>query len=105
MVKRSTIGAILGAVALGFVALTIIRNPSNFISSLSPAPQLPPSVISTPLNFSQPLPFKTIAQQIAEFDFGLVDVVIGSVGFQQTTGGGELVRLVAEISIEKFQDD
>jgi len=88
MVKRSTIGGILGAIALGFIALTIIRNPSDIISSLSIAPSFSSSVISPALDFSEPLPFKSIAQQRAEFDFGLVDVTIGSVGLRQSTGGG-----------------
>jgi len=89
MVKRSTIGAILGAVALGIVASIVIRNPSGGISPLGPAPPLPTSVISTPLDFSAPLPFKSIAQQRAEFDFGIQEFTIGSTtALRQTSCSG-----------------
>jgi len=110
MVKRSTIGAILGAVALGIVASVIIRNPGNIISSLGPAPTISSGVVSPPLNFSQPLPFKSIEQQRAEFDFGFVERTLATAGrpLSQTscsggrscTSGGDINRATAQARAE-----
>jgi len=89
MVKRSTIGAIVGAAALGFLAFTVLRNPTNVIPQSNVTQEIPVSVASTPLDFSTPLPFKTIAQQVSEFDFGIQPFIIGSTSpLRQTSCSG-----------------
>jgi len=102
MVKRSTIGSILGAAALGIAAFVILRNPANALPQSNPAQTIPTFSTSTPLDFSAPLPFKTIAQQINEFDFGFTEVTLATAGrsLRQTscsggrscTSGGDINR-------------
>jgi len=86
MVKRSTIGSILVAAALGIAAFAIIRKPRLDIPQSGSAQAIPTFTFSTPLSFSEPLPFKTIAQQINEFDFGIVRVPIASAGTRLRQG-------------------
>jgi len=89
MVKRSTIGSILAAGALAFAAFAILRKPSDVIPQTSFTQEIPVSVASTPLDFSTPLPFKPISQQIAEFDFGIKPFIIGSASpLRQTSCSG-----------------
>jgi len=89
MVKRSSIGAALGLAALGVFAFIALRKPSNVIPQSNFTQEIPVSVASTPLDFSTPLPFKTIGQQIAEFDFGIKEFIIGSTSpLRQTSCSG-----------------
>jgi len=89
MVKRSTIGSVLVAAALGLAAFVIIRNPSNVIPQSNFQQTFAAPLIADPLDFSAPLPFKTIAQQVAEFDFGIQAFPVGAAAVgRQSTGGG-----------------
>jgi len=102
MVKRSTIGGLLAAAALGLAAFAILRKPSDVIPQSSFTQTIPTFNISAPLDFTAPLPFKTIAQQIAEFDFGFTEVTVATAGrrLRQTscsggrscTSGGDINR-------------
>jgi len=112
MVKRSTIGSILGAAALGIIAFAIIRKPRLDIPQSSSAQAIPTFTFSTPSDFSQPLPFKTIAQQINEFDFGIVRVPIATAGStlrqSSITSGSDINRAGAkarnELRAQGFTD-
>jgi len=105
MVKRSSIGAAVGLAALGLFAFAILRKPSNVIPQTNFTQEIPVSVAQTPLDFSAPLPFKTIAQQIAAFDFGIKPFIIGSTsplrqtscsGGRSCISGGDINRAKSE---------
>jgi len=80
MVKRSTIGSVLVAAALGLAAFLIIRKPRLDVPSSSFQSTFTAPTFTSPLDFSAPLPFKTIGQQIAEFDFGFTEVTLATAG-------------------------
>jgi len=118
MVKRSTIGAIVGAIALGLIATAIIRKPSNIIPQTSFSQVQFQNTILDPIDFSAPLPFKSIAQQRAEFDFGFVRTAVASSGRslsqsscsggRSCTSGGDINRAGSkarqELALRGFTD-